>query len=431
MMSLDPQFRSLRGWEQAQPCPPPILADEATDPAPAARARRTTRCPGRAQGDAPLRARRDDGGHRLLGMAVPRAAVHAAGVRLPRVVARHRHDRARTSTTVASSSCWSHDVRPHLWLFKAPHHNFHLEAILAAYPERALRHDAPRPGEGRCRRGRASCRPSSPRPPTVLDLHRLGREVSNHLRIGVEHAIAARARLGEDRFHDVHHRELLADPMGIAARHLRVPRLELTPPVEQTIRDWQVANRGRRPRHPHVHRRAIRPERGAASLRLRVLHRALRRRGRRLTSTERGDTAMSDSAIPAALPSWADQMKALERVSDNLIAEWRPDGATAAETQDMNKLALSILACGYLCRVYTDSRRPGLHAVVELRVQPGRTRPRLRVLDHRSRRRRRLRDLGVPRHQPVRRDHAAGLRHDEPERHERRRPGAEHPRPRR
>jgi hypothetical protein len=28
------------------------------------------------------------------------------------------------------------------------------------------------------------------------------------------------------------------------------------------------------------------------------------------------------------------------------------------ETQDMNKLALSILASGYLCRVYTDSRRP-------------------------------------------------------------------------
>ena len=32
MLSLDPQFRSLRGWEQAQPCPPPVLADEVTDP---------------------------------------------------------------------------------------------------------------------------------------------------------------------------------------------------------------------------------------------------------------------------------------------------------------------------------------------------------------------------------------------------------------
>jgi hypothetical protein len=59
-----------------------------------------------------------------------------------------------------------------------------------------------------------------------------------------------------------------------------------------------------------------------------------------------------------SLPSWADQMKSLERVGDNLIAKWRPDGATAAEIQDMNKLALSILSCGYLCRVYTDAHRP-------------------------------------------------------------------------
>jgi hypothetical protein len=58
------------------------------------------------------------------------------------------------------------------------------------------------------------------------------------------------------------------------------------------------------------------------------------------------------------LPSWAEQMRALEGVGDDLLAGWRPDGATEAEIQDMNKLALSILAEGYLCRVYTDARRP-------------------------------------------------------------------------
>ena len=68
---------------------------------------------------------------------------------------------------------------------------------------------------------------------------------------------------------------------------------------------------------------------------------------------------MTESRTPPALPSWADQMNVLERVGDNLIATWRPDGATPAEVQDMNKLALSILACGYLCRVvYTDANRP-------------------------------------------------------------------------
>jgi hypothetical protein len=58
------------------------------------------------------------------------------------------------------------------------------------------------------------------------------------------------------------------------------------------------------------------------------------------------------------LPTWSDQLRALEGVVDNLLAIWRPDGATEAEVQDMNKLALSILACGYLCHVYTDARRP-------------------------------------------------------------------------
>ena len=58
------------------------------------------------------------------------------------------------------------------------------------------------------------------------------------------------------------------------------------------------------------------------------------------------------------LPAWADQLAGLEHVVDGLVAEWRPEGATEAEVQDMNKLALSILACGYLCRVYTDACRP-------------------------------------------------------------------------
>ena len=60
-----------------------------------------------------------------------------------------------------------------------------------------------------------------PAPDGERDLHRLGREVSEHLRVGVERASTARARLGEDRFLDVHHRELVADPLGTVRRDLR------------------------------------------------------------------------------------------------------------------------------------------------------------------------------------------------------------------
>jgi hypothetical protein len=59
------------------------------------------------------------------------------------------------------------------------------------------------------------------------------------------------------------------------------------------------------------------------------------------------------------LPSWADQMRALQPVGENLMAKWRPEGATEAEVQDMNKLALSMLASAYLCHVYPDTKRPG------------------------------------------------------------------------
>jgi hypothetical protein len=66
---------------------------------------------------------------------------------------------------------------------------------------------------------------------------------------------------------------------------------------------------------------------------------------------------MAESGM-SRLPDWAEQMKALERVGGDLLGRWRPKGASEAEAQDMYKLTLSILACGYLCHVYTDGSRP-------------------------------------------------------------------------
>ena len=58
------------------------------------------------------------------------------------------------------------------------------------------------------------------------------------------------------------------------------------------------------------------------------------------------------------LPTWEDQLRALDGVVGRLVEAWRPDGATEAEVQDMTKYALSALASGYHCYVYTDARRP-------------------------------------------------------------------------
>ena len=58
------------------------------------------------------------------------------------------------------------------------------------------------------------------------------------------------------------------------------------------------------------------------------------------------------------LPTWADQMQALQPVGEKLIAKWGRPNPSEAERQDMYRLALSMLSSGYLCRVYTDARRP-------------------------------------------------------------------------
>ena len=131
---------------------------------------------------------------------------------------------------------------PDLWLFKAPHHKFHLEALVHGYPDIrfVMTHRDP-----------AKVVPSytslvsTIMPPAAgqRDLHGLGREICDHLRIGMEHAIEERGRIGEDRFLDVHHRELIADPMGVVQRIYDFLALELAPSVAKTLRDWQVANR--------------------------------------------------------------------------------------------------------------------------------------------------------------------------------------------
>ncbi len=241
MMSLDPQFRSLRGWEQAKPCPPPKLEDEANDPRriQAIREDEAISAELKAMHLYDVNATLED--TELLGMAfhgqqftLPVYRYHAwwRGTDMTQAFEYHR----RVLKLLQSQR------PPNLWLFKAPHHNFHLEAVAGAFPGARfiMTHRDP-----------AKSVPSwsslvsavFPPPQGERDMHRLGREVCEHLRIGVENAMAARARLGEEHFLDVHHPELIADPMGVLRRIYAFLDLELRPDVEQTIREWTRINR--------------------------------------------------------------------------------------------------------------------------------------------------------------------------------------------
>ena len=241
MMSLDPQFRSLRGWEQSQPVPPPVLADEATDP------RR-------------LRALQEDES-----VSPELKAMHIwdadATLEDTELLGMAFHGQQYTLPVFCYHAWWrSTDMRPtydyhrrvvkllqsrrppNLWLFKAPHHKFHLEALAAAYPEVRfiMTHRDPSKSVPSYASIVSTIFPAAQ---GDRDLTKVGPQVSEHLRAGMENAIAARTRIGEERFLDVHHRDLIADPMKTVRRVYEFLGLELAPEVEAAMRDWQRANR--------------------------------------------------------------------------------------------------------------------------------------------------------------------------------------------
>ena len=241
MLSLDPQFRPLRAWEQASPCPPPVLETELEDP------RRLRALAEDAQVSPELKAMHlydtdatvEDS--EVLGMAF-----HGQQMTLP-VWGYHTWYRHADSTQTFEYhrrviKLLQSRRPPDLWLFKAPHHKFHLEALLTGYPDArfVMTHRDP----GKVVPSYASIVSAIlPAASGQRDLHQIGRHISEHLREGMEHAIAARERIGEHRFLDVHHRDLIADPLGQVARVYEFVGVPLTPAVERAIAGWQEANR--------------------------------------------------------------------------------------------------------------------------------------------------------------------------------------------
>jgi hypothetical protein len=241
MLSLDPQFRCLRGWEQYKPCPPPRFEDEADDRRrdEFAKSRERRSLPSQAMHLFEMDATMEDTD--VLGMAF-----HGQQMMLPVPSYRDWWREADLSSTYLYHrrviKLLGSRRPPDLWLFKAPHHKFHLEALVSAYPDIrfVMTHRDP-----------AKVVPSYasyvsmilPSADGERDLHGLGREICDHLRIGMEHAIEQRGRIGEDRFLDIHHRDLVTDPKSTIRRVYEWLGLGLSPSVEQTLLDWQEANR--------------------------------------------------------------------------------------------------------------------------------------------------------------------------------------------
>ena len=251
MLSLDDRLRPLRMWEQTEPVPPPILATEHDDRRRIEQLAADARVPAEihAMHLYEIDAAAEDS--EVLGMAF-----HGQQMTLP-VWGYHAWWRTADQTETFRYhrrviGVLGSERPPPRWLFKSPHHKFHPEAIVAAYPNVRF---------VMCHRDPARVVPSYsslvssifPAARTERDLHRVGAEISEHLRIGLEMLIEARARLGDDRFLDIHHAETIADPVGVVRRIGEFAGLDPSPELDAAVERWRIENRtGARGTHSYT-----------------------------------------------------------------------------------------------------------------------------------------------------------------------------------
>ena len=118
---------------------------------------------------------------------------------------------------------------------------------------------------------------------------------------------------------------------------------------------------------------------------------------------------MSGIRQPLGLPSWADQMQALERVGDNLIADlaprWRDRGRGPGHEQAR---AVDPRRAATCAGSTPTSRRPVFMPLWNYAFNQGGPDPDYVYSTAEIDSARRLPDLGLPRDVALRRDHAAG-----------------------
>lgn len=242
MMSLDPQFRPLRPWEQEEPCPPPRIEDEASDP---------RRIAYRDRIEGMLRERPDLGAMHIwetdatmedteiLGMSfrsqqmtMPIWRYHAWWRQGDLRQTFHHH--ARVARLLQSHR------PPNRWLFKAPHHKFHLDHLVDAYPDIRFifTHRDPIKSVPSYASFVTSLFPEDV--VARIGREKIGREIHGHLLAGMKQAMAARALLGPDRFFDVRHADFVAEPQAVLERIYDWLGLPLSGATQDSFAAWQA-----------------------------------------------------------------------------------------------------------------------------------------------------------------------------------------------
>lgn len=136
------------------------------------------------------------------------------------------------------------------WLLKWPYHLWHLDALLDVFPDATLVHVHRAPQEAIPSACSLAALARAPMCETI-DCAALGRFWGDYAEAGLGRALAVRQRLATERVIDVHHADLVRDPVATAVHIARRCGVEPGDEGMARLRHYQVEN----PRHKHgVHR---------------------------------------------------------------------------------------------------------------------------------------------------------------------------------
>lgn len=248
MMALDPATRSLRAWEAARPCPPPEAATARTDPRIAeneARERAFEELAPGVREALPRDASAPTECFTLLELSFASAAENGFVIchdfcdwvtteDRDELYAAYRYHRR-----VLKLLQWRHPAQR--WVLRAPIHGFAMEPLLAAYPDARfiMTHRDPAGVALSCASLIAEVRKLF-----LEDRHagELGPELTRHFAIGQQRLMDFRERIGEERFHDVAHKEQIRDPIGTVRRVYAALGWSFDNAAERRIVLWRSAH---------------------------------------------------------------------------------------------------------------------------------------------------------------------------------------------
>src|SRR5512134_138557 len=245
LLAQDPDTRSLRVWESAQPVPPPEAATQHSDPRIEVA---TKQLEAMRQLSPRLAAMHEDTptgpteNHDLLGMSF--RTFHFEGMAfVPGYVAwwlgcdmLPAYRLMRRTLQLLQWRC-----PPNRWMLKSPPDSFFLDAVLAVFPDArfVMTHRDPAAVLGSVCSLIATMYEMTSTPPDAV---RIGASELMSWAEAMRRLLAVRARVGEARFADVHFHDLVADPLGtIAGAYARLG-LPWTDAAEAGMRAYATAH---------------------------------------------------------------------------------------------------------------------------------------------------------------------------------------------